>query len=198
MLEPWLERRGDLSAQLFIGPDAELLLLGTAELVVERSGLYRGHRGWVDDKGRVTSGSRYDETLREAAVAVARAAGDAGYRGPCGVDAFCFEREPGRVELRSVVEFNARFTLGVIAIGLLRRALPRIPPGLAPRPGERCAFYFGLAAPPRGWPRDNTEECLVLPLARPAGRAAPALLIARDRAVLDARLGPLHGASPIR
>jgi len=95
----------------------------------------------------VTSGNRYDEALREAAVAVAQAAIAAGYHGPCGVDAFAFEVEPGRIELRPVVEFNARFTLGIVAIGWLRRALPRIRRELSLDPGGLRAFQFRLDAP---------------------------------------------------
>ncbi len=190
MLEPWLKRTCDLSAQFWIGADRELLLLGTTELLVENSGLYRGHRGFVDSKGRVTSGSPYDETLREAAAAVAKAAIAAGYQGPCGVDAFAFEVEPGRVELRAIVEFNARFTLGIVAIGLLRRALPRIRQELSLDPGGLRAFEFRLDAPPGGWPEPaDAQGELLIPLSdenlAAAERIEPGLLLAEDRAALD-------------
>jgi hypothetical protein len=193
MLEPWLKRTCDLSAQLWIGRDRQLVLLGTTELLVEGSGLYRGHRGFVDSRGRVTSGHRYDEALREAAVAVAQAAIASGYYGPCGVDAFAFEAEPGRVELRPVVEFNARFTFGTVAIGLLRRALPRIRQGLSLDPGGLRAFLFRLDAPPGGWP-DNTDAqgALLIPLSAedPGADAGvePGLLLAEDREALDRAL----------
>jgi hypothetical protein len=193
MLEPWLKRTCDLSAQLWIGRDRRLVLLGTTELLVEGSGLYRGHRGFVDSRGRVTSGNRYDETLREAAVAIAQAAIAAGYHGPCGVDAFVFETEPGRVELRPVVEFNARFTFGTVAIGLLRRALPRIRQELSLDPGGLRAFLFRLDAPPGGWP-DSTDaqDALLISLGAEdpddAARAEPGLLLADDREALDRAL----------
>jgi hypothetical protein len=190
MLEPWLKRTCDLSAQLWIGRDRRLVLLGTTELLVEGSGLYRGHRGFVDSKGRVTSGNRYDEALREAAVAVAQAAIAAGYHGPCGVDAFAFEVEPGRVELRPVVEFNARFTFGTVAIGLLRRALPRIRQALSLDPGGLRAFLFRLDAPPGGWPEPtDAQGALLIPLSAEDPTAAvhiePGLLLADDREALD-------------
>ena len=193
MLEPWLKRTCDLSAQLWIGRDRRLVLLGTTELLVEGSGLYRGHRGFVDSRGRVTSGNRYDEALREAAVAIAQAAVAAGYHGPCGVDAFVFETEPGRVELRPVVEFNARFTFGTVAIGLLRRALPRIRRELSLDPGGLRAFLFRLDAPPGGWP-DSTDarDALLISLGAEdpdaAARAEPGLLLADDREALDRAL----------
>jgi hypothetical protein len=189
VLEPWLARTCDLSAQLWIGSDEQIVLLGTTELLVEGSGLYRGHRGFVDSRGRVTSGSRYDEELREAAVAVARAAATAGYRGPCGVDAFAFEVEPGRVELRPAVEFNARFTLGIVAIGLLRRVLPGLGPERFPRPGELRAFQFQLDAPSGGWPDlSDANDVLLISLGDPEARTEPALLIADDRPALDRNL----------
>jgi hypothetical protein len=190
MLEPWLKRTCDLSAQLWIGRDRRIVLLGTTELLVEGSGLYRGHRGFVDSRGRVTSGNRYDEALREAAVAVAQAAMAAGYHGPCGVDAFAFEVEPGRVELRPVVEFNARFTFGTVVIGLLRRALPRICQALSLDPGGLRAFLFRLDAPPGGWPEPtDAQGALLIPLSTEdptaAVRIEPGLLVTDDREALD-------------
>jgi hypothetical protein len=193
MLEPWLKRTCDLSAQLWIDSDRRLVLLGTTELLVEGSGLYRGHRGFIDSRGRVTSGNRYDEALREAAVAVAGAAMAAGYHGPCGIDAFAFEVEPGRVELRPVVEFNARFTLGIVAIGLLRRALARIRLGLSLDPGGLRAFLFRLDAPSGGWPQGaDAEGGLQIPLTVDdpisGTPVEPGLLLADDREALDRML----------
>jgi len=193
LLEPWLKRAGDLSAQFWIGPDRRLVLLGTSELLVEASGLYRGHRGFVDARGRVSSGSPHEAALLEAAARIVEAAAEAGYHGPCGVDAFAFEVEPGRVELRPVVEFNARFTLGIVAIGWLRRALPRIRQQLALEPGAPKAFLFRLDAPAGGWPAaDAATDLLWVPLAAanpgaPA-RSAPGLLIANDRDALERAL----------
>ncbi len=190
ILEPWLKRTCDLSAQLWIGADQQIVLLGTTELLVEGSGLYRGHRGFIDSKGRVTSGSRYDEALREAAAAVAQAAAAAGYHGPCGVDAFVFEAEPGQIELRPIVEFNARFTFGTIAIGLLRRALAEIRQELSLDSGGLRAFLFRLDAPSGSWPkRVDAQGALLIPLSAEdrgaAARLEPGLLLADDREALD-------------
>jgi hypothetical protein len=193
ILEPWLKRTCDSSAQLWIGSDRQIVLLGTTELLVEGSGLYRGHRGFVDSRGRMTSGNRYDEALREAAVAVAQAAAAAGYHGPCGVDAFAFELEPGRVELRPIVEFNARFTLGIIAIGLVRRALAEIRRELSLEPGGLLPFEFRLDAPHGGWPRPaDAGDALMISLSAENPGAAvgaePGILLAQSREALDAVL----------
>jgi hypothetical protein len=143
MLEPWLEREGDLSAQLFIAPDGVVTLLGTLELCVTDSGVYRGHRGRLDHRLRIASGMPHDDGLLEAALIVAQAAHAAGYHGPCGVDAFAF-RGPDRIALRPAVELNARYTLGTIAAGLLRRARPHLRKHEPTPPGSLRRFHFSL------------------------------------------------------
>ena len=186
VLEPWLERSSDLSAQLHVGPEGSVTLLGTLELCVAASGLYTGHRGFVDARGRVHAGTGHDEELREPAALVARAAAEAGFSGPCGVDAFAFRGEDGAPELRPVVEFNARFTAGIVVIGLLRRALQTLKAGIGIAAEQRRAFLFLLDSPASGWPPPDTGESLQLvPLWCEGSPTRPALLIARERASLD-------------
>jgi len=201
MLEPWLRRTCDLSAQMWIQPDGQVVLLGTTELVVAPSGLYRGHRGTVDSRGRVHSASRFDEPLREAAVAVARAAFSAGYFGPCGVDAFAFLADDREV-FRPVVEFNARFTLGTVVVGLLRRALPRIREVLSLGPGELRSFYFGLGEPECGWHRSDRGLLVLLSSGdepdRPpdTSERGPGLFVAIDREDIDRYCAPRSAPAP--
>jgi hypothetical protein len=183
ILEPWVERRGDLAAQLWIDADRSLRLLGTATLLVSPAGVYRGHRGTVDNKGRVTSGDDVDEVLREAAAIVANAAGEAGYRGPCGVDAFHFIDSQGRGAFRPIVEFNARFTVGTVVLGWLRRLLPQIRKELPADAGERRGFLFLLdraAGPHCDFPAGRARDGLLwFDLAAPDGDDAPALFVTR-------------------
>jgi hypothetical protein len=168
LLEPWLDRIEDLSAQLFVASDGALRMLGTTRVIVTRAGLYRGQRGLVDSKGRVVSGSEHDETLREAAVLAAQAAAGEGFRGACGIDAFSF-RGPEGVVLRPLLEINARFTAGTIAVGLVRRQLDALVRHFAPGPEQRLAFYFGLTPPPGGWPESRAEVLSVALGTRGAG-----------------------------
>ncbi len=188
LLEPWLERTGDFSTQLWIAPDGGIVILGTLEQLTTPSGVVRGHRGGFDSRGRVFSECRDEEALREAAVAIAGAARDAGYRGPCGVDAFSY-RDPNDENapperLRAVVELNARFTTGTIAVGLVKRALAVAKHSLGLEPGQRCAFQLALDAPAGGGWEAATERvgapCHLVPLtAHPCGGAPePALLLA--------------------
>jgi hypothetical protein len=183
LLEPWLRRRCDLSVQLHVAPDGELTLLGALTQQVSESGVYRGHRGALDYRARVVSESEREGALVEAAVSVARAAHARGFYGPCGVDAFTFEGPEG-VELRPVVEFNARFTTGTVLVGLLRRARTHIAGQLALAAGERRAFRFALDAPPDG---AHEPALLRLPLAAHGEGLQPALWIAREAGIeLDA------------
>jgi hypothetical protein len=152
--------------------------------------------------------------MREAAAAIAAEAQEAGYWGPCGVDGFAF-RGPGAdapdagdrpaLTLRPIVEFNARFTVGIVVAGLLRRAAARMGPALGLEPGERRGFLFALD-PPAGWPDWSSfaeaagPGALLLPLdpnraapasdAEPAARAParPALLFAPEVGALRAAL----------
>jgi len=185
---PRLAEPEDLSASLWIGAADELVLLGTTQQWLAPSGLYLGQRGMVDSKGRVTSGSGRDEALREAAAAVAHAAAAEGFFGPCGLDAFAFRTDAGGEAFRPVVEWNARFTLGTLAIGLVRRALGAVAKDFGLAPGVRLAFHFGLDAPAGGWPEADSA-LFVSPLWRSGDAVRPALVVAESRQALDRHLG---------
>ena len=122
VLEPWLERSADLSVQLFVPAEGDIRVLGTLRQVVTRSGVCTGHRGSLAADGAVSSGGAHDAALRSAALRVADAARDAGFSGVCALDALVFVAVDGREILRPVVEFNARYTVGTIALGLVERA----------------------------------------------------------------------------
>jgi len=139
LVEPWLERTLDLSAQLYVAGASEVRVLGTLRLEVTRSGGPAGNAGRLRADGSVDSGTPWDGELRAAALAVAGAAAGAGFRGACGIDAFVFRAGDGREVLRPVVELNARFTMGTVALGVLERAKRA---GLARGGAE---FYFGFS-----------------------------------------------------
>jgi len=179
VLEPWLERERDLSVQLHVAPGGDLTLVATLEQLMSPSGVYRGHRGWIDYRGRIISGSDHDDALLEAASEIARAAVAEGFHGPCGLDAFVFQGPRGR-ELRPVVEFNARFTTGTVLAGLIRRALPCIREQSRLAPGQRLAFAFSLETPEGGWPSDVDAQRIVLPFWQEGDSLHPTLVVARD------------------
>jgi hypothetical protein len=189
LLEPWLERCEDLSAQLLVAEDGSIRLLGTTQQVLEASGLYRGARGEVDARGRVSSGSRHDGPVREAAAALTRASAAEGHRGPCGLDAFAFRGPAAEETLRPVVEFNARYTVGHLAIACVRRALAALDESLGLPPGELRAFHFGLDAPAGGWPPPGPGLHFVA-LGEAGQAERPGLLFARCAERLEAALTP--------
>ena len=188
VLEPWLDRIGDLSAQVRVSEEQGVVLMGSLELLTGPSGDYRGHRGEIDSRGRIFSGLPQDEALREAAALVAVEARNAGFHGPAGLDALVYRETPGSEPLlRPCVEWNARFTMGTVVLGLVRRLLPRLRSELDLGPGERRAFSFGLDAPAAGWEsicRTAGPGSLLIPLSCPGDSLEPALLFAADRAKL--------------
>jgi hypothetical protein len=142
VVEPWLERLADLSAQLWVVAPDDVRLLGTLVQSVTPSGVPLGHGARLDRDGRAVSGSRWDGELRAAALALGSAAAAEGYTGPCGLDAFSYRAADGVERFRAVVELNARFTAGTSALALVARAR-RV--GLAE---GASGFYVGVAPSP--------------------------------------------------
>jgi hypothetical protein len=198
VLEPWLERVTDLSASLWIEADGTVVIVGSLELLTTPSGGWRGHRGELDSRGRVFSGRPEDESLREAAAALAGGAAGEGYFGPAGLDALVFlEPDPAddrtpRERLRPVVELNARYTMGIVTIGAIRRALPAIRSELGLGPGERLGFVLLADAPQGGWPAVEARlqrGTRLLPLGPESAAPEtprPALLVGPDVETLEA------------
>ena len=188
LLEPWLDRTADLSAQVRISEPEGVVVLGSLELLAEPGGGYRGHAGEIDSRGRIFSGLIHDEALREAVAQIAVEAGQAGFHGPAGLDALVYRETPeAQPTLRPCVEWNARFTMGTVVLGLLRRLLPRVRSELDLAPGERRAFTFLMDRPKLGWERAEEEAgpgSLLVPLSCPGDSLEPALLFAPDRARL--------------
>jgi hypothetical protein len=147
ILEPWLERVEDLSVCVYVPPPSQAsvwpTLLGSLEMLVTPSGSYRGHAGEVDARGRVYSGQRDDEEVRAQGAWLAGRARARGFFGPCGIDAFRY-REGERALLRPAVELNARSTMGLVTLGLVRRALPRVRETIGLAAENRRAFLFAL------------------------------------------------------
>lgn len=173
LLEPWLARERDLSVQLHVGDDGTLTLLASLEQEVSGSGVYRGHRGRLDHRLRIASTRPEDGTLFEPACALARAAWAEGFRGPCSVDAFSFRGEDG-VELRPLVELNARFSVGTVVAGLLRLSRKQIQKRVPAEPGQTRVFEFSLAGARAGGGRTGAFE---LALGPDAGGFAPTLRV---------------------
>jgi len=131
VVEPWLEKVVDLSAQIEIQAPGQARFLGWTRFLTDARGQYCGSfvsqpLGGLDLEGRrFLCGEgrdqrrlwRFCETL--AGFLAARLAAT-GYTGPLGVDALVF-RQGGQLRLKPIVEINPRFTMGRVALGLARR-----------------------------------------------------------------------------
>ena len=175
ILEPWLQRTTDLSAQFLVSKEGNIQLLGTLRQVLSVSGSYFGHCGRILPNGDIVADTPYDTQLLATSLQLVQAAHSAGYWGPCGVDAFVFE-DGDHVVFRPAVELNARFTLGTIALGLVRRA--RHLGNAANSDAAGGVFYFGLNPPGSGWPAvsDNNPHVRMLPLWSQQDRCGPGIL----------------------
>lgn len=202
IFEPWLERSRDLSVALHLAsPRDAPSILASFELLTTGSGGYRGHCGEIDAAGRVHSGDPEDDRLRAGALEVARSAGERGFFGACGVDAFRYRMgNGGRERWRGAVEFNARPTMGLVTYGLIRRALPRLQGPLAARGDAPLAFLFTLldehvdAAPEAVLEHAGPDTQAIDLAARPAaGEPRPFLFLGRDRDRLRAAYRAVAG-----
>ena len=123
--EPWVRRLADYSVQIEV-QEQQSTVLGVTRFLTDARGAYLGHVLGLKHAGldptivRAYHELSVPETLERVAVAVAEALLQAGYRGPAGIDAFLYEDSSG-IKLRPLVEINARYTMGRIALELDRR-----------------------------------------------------------------------------
>lgn len=109
LLEPWRQRVKDFGMQWYLSPGGEVLFLGALELLNDPQGTYRGHR---------LGPQTLPPTLIRDGLRIALAVMETGYFGPLGIDAFVWKDECGNEHLRPLVELNARFTMGMCALGV--------------------------------------------------------------------------------
>ena len=142
IMEPWLDRRRDLSLQLHISQDGKIDVLATTTQLLSKSGVYFGNLGTFVD-GALRSSTCYDQELIEVGTALGEEAARHGFFGPCGIDAFIF-RHPqyGTPTLRPVVELNARYTTATAGLAHLKN---RFRPHQLPESG---GWLFVLNASP--------------------------------------------------
>ncbi len=115
----------------------------------------------------------------------------AGSHGPCGLDAFAFRSpEDGSRSFRPLVEFNARFTAGTVALGHIARHLGRVKTALGLSSDEICYFYIGSGAGAgSGAPKAGNTVVPLLGESHDRTRG-PVLFVAREQAAVDEWLGP--------
>ena len=131
ILEPKFLLAAEFSSQWFIEESGQIHFLGSTEQLVSPRGTPLGNQGWVhfcDGKKTLSSGQSFDDTFIRRTRRIVEAARERGFFGPCGVDGFTYSDDTGALKLRSVSEFNARFTAGWVGLGVLERALATLSP----------------------------------------------------------------------
>lgn len=124
LIEPWLARTVDLSTLWFVDEHGEPHFVGGTRQVLKTAGLYLGC-DIVETPHGLGAGTSWDEAAIEGARFAVDTAAAWGFRGPCGIDAFAYIAHDGTERLRPIVEMNARFTAGHVALGLAERARQR-------------------------------------------------------------------------
>ena len=128
--EPWLERVLDFSAQYEINPEGDVKLVGMTRVLNDPAGRYLGtfvHSKWtsgldVDLNEFLFRNERVMELYKTKMPAALKELLDGeGFVGNLSVDAMVHRDRNGDLQLRKVVEVNARMTMGRVALELLKK-----------------------------------------------------------------------------
>ncbi len=134
VVEPWLDRVLDLSAQYEAEEDGSVRLVGTTRFLTSPGGRFQGvvlhdlaagldeeTRRFLYGDGR--DGRRLQRLCRRLGEDLGRRL-PADFRGPLGVDALVYrDRAGGGLRLKPVVELNPRLTMGRVGLALQKRVL---------------------------------------------------------------------------
>lgn len=136
VVEPWLARTADLSAQLLVRGPGDVALVGLTRFLTDARGQYLGHVVGPYDAGLDAPTRRLLATggraaLEDAARHVGRDLAASGFRGHAGVDALVHRVDGGAgpapveaLRLKPIVEVNPRTTMGLVALELGRLLRP--------------------------------------------------------------------------
>ncbi len=132
VVEPWLEREMDFSAQLEMGPEG-LKLCGYTGLINDARGQFQGN--WAESHHHKRIPSRVIARFNAAAdvsgamlaiYAAIFTALEAELRardfvGALGIDAFIYKDTAGQIRFKPVVEINPRHTMGRVTVELMKQ-----------------------------------------------------------------------------
>jgi uncharacterized ferritin-like protein (DUF455 family) len=132
VVEPWLERLADFSAQLEM-TEAGLRLCGYTVLLNDAKGQYQGNLAEPHHHTRIPARivTLFDEPGNVAGRLLALYAGifaaleselrGLDFIGPLGIDAFVYRDAADKVRLKPIVEINPRHTMGRVTVELMRQ-----------------------------------------------------------------------------
>ncbi|MGY8656641.1 MAG: ferritin-like domain-containing protein [Verrucomicrobiia bacterium] len=137
LVEPWHERLIDLSAQ-FEMTDKGLKLLGFTRVVNDLRGQFVASAvapgigqlvgselsRFLHAGGKAAAKNRLQALFSDLASSLGTHLRARGFQGPLGIDIYVFRDADGQPRLKPIVEINPRYTMGRVAIELMRRAAP--------------------------------------------------------------------------
>lgn len=135
VVEPWLERVMDFSAQLEM-THTGLKLCGYTGLINDARGQFQGN--WAEPKHekdfpaavlaalQVTprAGNEIQVFYSEVFKALEAEFQATGFHGPLGIDCFVYRETSGALKLKPVVEINPRYTMGRVTVELMKHVCP--------------------------------------------------------------------------
>jgi len=135
VVEPWLERVRDFSAQLEMMTDG-LKLCGYTGLINDARGQFQGNSAAPKFERRIPQEiiglfseppdiatrlhALYADVFALLEVELQRA----GFFGPVGIDAFVYRTSQGDCRLKPIVEINPRYTMGRVTVELMKQVAP--------------------------------------------------------------------------
>ena len=134
IVEPWQKRLADFSMQIEVNqfakvPKERFHYLGLTRMLSDHRGQYGGHQlgKKIDDLSEEIRKIFYQKAERHppfsqifqtTALDVGEWLWEQGFHGAAGIDAFLYSCKTGRIRAKPIVEVNARFTMGRVALKL--------------------------------------------------------------------------------
>ena len=135
VIEPWLERETDFSAQLEMTGDG-LKLCGYTGLFNDRKGQFQANSAAPNHARQIPAAvtslfpapadlvARLHDFYSSAFAALETELRAAEFNGPLGIDAFVYRTSHGECRVKPVVEINPRYTMGRVTVELMKQVAP--------------------------------------------------------------------------
>ena len=135
VVEPWLERVRDFSAQLEMTA-AGLKLCGYTGLINDARGQFQGNSAAPKFERRIPQNvialfsdppdiaTRLHALYADIFTLLETGLQQAGFSGPVGIDAFVYRTPEGDCRLKPIVEINPRYTVGRVTVELMKQVAP--------------------------------------------------------------------------
>ena len=135
VIEPWLEREMDFSAQLEM-TDGGLKLCGYTGLFNDRKGQFQANSAAPNHARQIPTAvtpllpapadfvARLHDFYSRVFAALETELRAAEFSGPLGIDAFVYRTSQGDCRVKPVVEINPRYTMGRVTVELMKQVAP--------------------------------------------------------------------------